>query len=123
MRPLRALLFVLVAACARVDRPAPVTPAQPLPADPDIALGSMQVECDAMIAALETYKSCVNHEDEDREDLEAWIETANRSFAASRKANPEPNAQKAIAASCHKATDSVKAATIRCATGPRPKDT
>ena len=75
-----------------------------------------------MVAALESYKACPNNEDEDRENIDDWIESANRSFVASRKANPEPNAQKAIAASCRKATDSVKAATIRCEAGPRPKD-
>ena len=81
----------------------------------------MELECDAMVASLATYMACENHEDEDRENIEAWIETANRNIAASKKANPEPNAQKAIAAGCRKATESVKAATIRCAAGPRPK--
>ena len=120
---LRSLvLLVLLAACSRVDKATPVTPAKPLQADPELTLGSMALECDAMVAALETYKACTNHEDEDRENIDAWIETANRNFAASKKANPEDNAQKAIAASCHKATESVKAATIRCAAGPRPKD-
>jgi hypothetical protein len=97
-------------------------PAQPLPADPEIALGSMQLECDAMVAALETFKTCTNHEDEDRESIDAWVEFANRSFAASKKADPEPNAQKAIAGACHKATVSVNAANERCLAGPRPKD-
>ena len=104
------------------DPPSPAKPAAPLPADPEIALGSMELECDAMVAALETYKACENHEDEDRENLDAWIETANRNFAASKKADPEPNARKAIAGGCRKVTDSVKAATTRCAAGPRPKD-
>ena len=116
------LLLLLVTACSRVDAPAPVTPAKPLPADPEIALESMEKECDAMVAALEKYKECANHEDEDRQNVEAWIETANRNFAASRKAKPEPNAQKAIAGACRKATDSVKAANDRCLAGPRPKD-
>lgn len=82
----------------------------------------MEEECDALIAALDAYKACENHEDEDREDIDSWIETANRNFAASRKADPEPNARKAIAGGCRKATASVKAATMRCAAGPRPKD-
>ena len=82
----------------------------------------MQIECDAMVAALATYKECEHHEHEDRDAIQAWIETANRNFAASRKANPEPNAQKAIAAACRKATDSVRAAIERCLAGPRPKD-
>jgi hypothetical protein len=115
------LLLILLTACAQKDPPAPVTPAQPLPADPEIALDTMEKECDAMVAALEAYKACEHHEDEDRQSIEAWIETANRNFAASRKANPEPNARKAIAGSCRKATDSVKAATIRCSNGPVPK--
>ena len=118
---LRSLL-VLLTACASAQS-TPVKPATPLPADPDVQLQSMQIECDAMVAALETFKACPNHEDEDRESIDAWIETANRNFAASRKAKPEPNAQKAIAGACHKATLSVTAATERCLAGPKPKDT
>jgi hypothetical protein len=121
LRALRFSLFALLVACGGGSS-APVTPAKPLPADPEVKLDSMEKECDAMVAALETYKACTNHEDEDRQNVEAWIETANRNFAASRKAKPEPNAQKAIAGACHKATDSVKAANERCLAGPRPKN-
>lgn len=81
----------------------------------------MQVECDAMLSALTAFKACEHNDDDDREAIDAWIERANADFTASRKANPEPNAQKAIAAACRKATDSVKAATERCLAGPRPK--
>ena len=90
-------------------------------ADPEVKLESMQIECDQMIAALASYKGCVHLEDEDVEDLEGWIETANRNFAASKKAAPEPNAQNAIAGACRKATVSVHAAHERCKVGPRPK--
>jgi hypothetical protein len=114
-----ALAFAL-AACARRDPP-PAHPAPPLPADPEVALESMQVECDAMLGALTSFKACENHEGEDREAIDDWIERANADFTASHKASPEPNAQKAIAAACRKATDSVKAATERCLAGPRPK--
>ena len=114
------LAWALVA-CARRDPP-PSVPAPPLAADPEVRLESMQIECDGMLGALTAFKACPNHEDEDREAIDAWLERANRDFAASRKANPEPNAQKAIAAACRKATDSVKAATERCHAGPRPKD-
>jgi hypothetical protein len=99
-----------------------VKPAAPLPADPEVKLETMEIECDAMVAALDVFKACPNQEDEDRESIDAWVEVANRAFAASRKANPEPNARKAIAGACHKATLSVKAATERCLAGPRPKD-
>lgn len=115
-----AAAAVAVAGCARKDPP-PVRPAPPLAADPEVALDTMQVECDGMVAALGAFRACPNQDDEDREAIDAWIERANRDFAASRKANPEPNAQKAIAAACRKATESVKAATERCAAGPRPR--
>jgi len=115
------LLIVLCGACSLRDPPS-VTPAAPLAPDPPKHHQTMQIECDAMVAALTAYKSCKNLEPEDLESLDAWIETANRNFAASRKANPEANAQKAIAAACHKATESVRAANERCLAGPRPKE-
>lgn len=107
-------------ACSLRDPPT-TTPAAPLPAESPVELATMEVECDAMIAALETYKACTNLEWEDRDALDAWIEVANRNFAASRKAKPEANAQAAIAGACRKATESVKAANQRCLAGPRPK--
>ena len=91
---LLALLAAWLAACARRDPP-PANPAPPLPADPELQLESMQVECDAMLGALTSFKICENLEAEDRETIDEWIERANSDFAASRKANPEPNAQKA----------------------------
>lgn len=114
------MLACALAGCPRKDPP-PAKPAPSLPADPEVTLESMQVECDAMLSALAAFKACPNADDDDREGIDAWIERANRDFAASRKANPEPNAQKAIAAACRKATDSVKAATLRCAAGPKPR--
>jgi hypothetical protein len=118
--PRVAALLLISLGCSRIDPPS-VTPATPLPADPEIALESMQVECDSLVSALAAFKTCENLEDEDQEDLDHWIESANRNFAASRKANPEPNAQKTIAQACRKASESVKAATERCKAGPRPK--
>ena len=118
---LAAILVAALAACAHPPPPPPPVSAPPLPADPEVKLESMQVECDAMLGALSTFKACPNHDEDDREAVDAWIERANQDFAASRKANPEPNAQKAIAAACHKAAGSVQAATERCLAGPRPK--
>ncbi|HEU0029374.1 MAG TPA: hypothetical protein VFQ53_01990 [Kofleriaceae bacterium] len=118
---LRFALLVSVVGCSLRDPPSPVKPAAPLPADPPVELATMDVECDAMIAALATYKTCHNLETEDREDLDGWIEAANRNLAASRKANPDANSQSAIAAACHKAALSVKTANERCLAGPRPK--
>jgi hypothetical protein len=116
-----AFLAALATGCVRKDPP-PVKPAPPLAADPEIALESMQIECDGMMAALATYHACPNNEDDDRELIDAWTERAERDLASSKKASPEANAQKAIAAACRKAADSVRAATERCLAGPRPKD-
>ncbi len=114
------MLVLAISACALRDPPQAVTPAAPLPADPPIALESMQVECDGLLAALASYKECKHLEPGDAAEIEAWIEAANRNLAAGRKGNPEPNAQKAIAGACHRATSSVQAANQRCIAGPRP---
>lgn len=110
--------LVLVCACSLREPPSPIQPAAPLPADPPVALDTMDKECDALLVALASYRDCPNHEPDQREDVEAWIETANRNLAAGKKANPEANAQKAIAGACHRAARSVKAATDRCLAGP-----
>jgi hypothetical protein len=80
----------------------------------------MDDECDGLIRALATYKQCPNLDDDDRWDIDAWSERAQQDFAAGKKAQPEPNAQQAIAAACHKAVTSVLAATERCQAGPKP---
>lgn len=82
----------------------------------------MVEECEAMLAAITAFKSCPNLEPADRADLDDWLERASEDFAAGRKANPEPNAQKAIALACQRATRSVEAAHERCLVGPPPKD-
>src|SRR5258706_13686278 len=114
-------MTLVLGGCALRDPPAAVRPAEPLPADPPIELGTMQVECDGLIAALTDYKTCKFLEPDDVESIEAWIDIANRNLAAGRKANPEPNAQKAIAGACHRAASSIKAAHQRCLAGPKPK--
>jgi hypothetical protein len=100
---------------------APVAPGEPIPAAPEIALDTMDVECNGLVTALAGYKACPNLGDGDRWSIDAWTERAQQDFAAGKKANPEPDAQRAIAAACRKATVSVTAATERCHNGPRPR--
>lgn len=102
--------------------PPPVAPGEPIRAPVEVALGTMDVECDGLIAAFADYRKCPNLEDDDRWDIDAWIERAQQDFAAGRKAKPDPNAQRAIAAACHKAMASVRAADERCHNGPKPID-
>jgi hypothetical protein len=117
---LRAVLIAIVG-CGPRQPPAP-PPGPPIPADPEVALRDMVVECDGLIAALTEFKRCKHLEEEDQQDLDNWILRAHKDFAAGRKATPEPNAQRAIALACFRATKSVQAASERCAAGPRPKD-
>jgi hypothetical protein len=117
-----SLAVALAASLAGCHRhPPPVAPGEPIPAEPELTLGTMDAECDGLLAALATYKACPNLEDDDRWGIDAWTENAQQDFAAGKKAKPDPNAQHAIAAACHKAIASVSAATERCHAGPKPK--
>lgn len=123
-RGLGTVLFGLaigLAACGPKQPPSP--PAGPtIPADPVVDLREMDVECDALIAALTQFKTCPYLEQYDQQELDGWIIRAQKDFAAGRKARPEPNGQRAIALACLRATKSVQAASERCAAGPPPKD-
>lgn len=109
----------LLSACHHA--PPPVPPGEPIPPPAEVTLGTMDAECDGLIHALATYKTCPNLDDDDRWDIDAWADRAQQDFAAGKKADPEPNAQRAIAAACHKAVASVLAANERCLAGPRPE--
>jgi hypothetical protein len=113
-------IFAALVTCACHGDPPPVAPGEPIPPAPEVALGTMDAECDGLIAALATYKACPNLDDDDRWDIDAWTDRAQQDFTAGKKAKPEPNAQRAIAAACHKAIASVTAANERCHAGPKP---
>jgi hypothetical protein len=114
-----AAALALGAGCHH-DQPPPVAPGEPIPAAAEVSLGTMDAECDGLLAAFGTYKACPNLDADDRADIDAWVEQAQRDFAAGKKAKPEENAQRAIAAACHKAAHSIAAATERCHNGPKP---
>ncbi len=117
-----AILFALLAGLAACHHSEPVVaPGPPLPAEGVLEVGTMQLECDALLAALESWKHCPNLVENEVETIDAWMERAQLDFAAGTKAKPEPKAQQAIATRCRRATDSVKAAVERCSNGPRPK--
>jgi hypothetical protein len=114
-----ALIAIVIGACTRSQPP--VAPGPPIAADPPVSLKSMTEECDAMVAALGAFKACPNLDEDNREDLEAWIERANQDFTAGRKVTLAADAQQAIALACRRGTNSVTAATQRCHAGRRPK--
>jgi len=115
-------LGVAAALAACHGEPPPVAPGEPIGPPAEVTLGTMDVECEALLTALGLYKQCPNLDDDDRADIDAWRERAAQDFAAGKKSNPEPNAQHAIAAACRKAVASVTAAGERCKAGPAPKD-
>ena len=118
---MRSILPLAIAAALGCHHaPPPVPPGEPIAAPAEVTLGTMEVECEALLSALALFKQCPNLDDEDRAELEAWFERAQQDFAAGKKANPEPNAQHAIAAACRKAVTSVTAANQRCHAGPKP---
>lgn len=115
------LVISSTSGCKHVTSDPPVKPGPPIPAEPETNLENMDTECAGLVAALDTYGKCPNLEDSDREWVKAVIESAEQSFAAGRKSNPDEPAQKAIAMACHRAMLSMQFATERCRAGKRPK--
>jgi hypothetical protein len=81
----------------------------------------MNEECDALLAALTTFRACPNLDEDGKSDLDAWIERTTTDFTARNKVKLDADAQKAIALACRRATSSVIAATERCHAGKPPR--
>jgi hypothetical protein len=113
------LLVALAASCSHPAAP-PVAPGQPLPAEEDLVVGTMDDECNGLTKALATYGECENLDPEEKTWAHEVVLVAEQSFEAGKKAAPDALGQRAIAVSCRKATDSIKAATERCHAGRRP---
>jgi hypothetical protein len=115
----RKALLILAFGCHH-DEP-PVAPGDPIPAEPDVHVDTLDVECDGLVTALQTYGECPNNDDDDRAWAKQIAKVAEDSFAAGKKGNPDEKSQRVIAVACHKATASVQAATTRCRAGKRPR--
>ena len=115
------LLLAILSACHHGPAPASVPPGEPIPAEPDLVVGTMEAECDQLVAAIAAYGTCPNAD----EDMRVWsrkvAEVAQQAFDAGKKAEPKPEDRKVIALACHKATVSMQNASERCKNGPRPK--
>jgi len=86
-----AAWIAFTAACQRAAPP--VAPGEPIPPPAELTLGTMDEECDGLIAALAAYKACPNLDEDDRYDLDAWSERAQQDFAAGKKAQPTRSAR------------------------------
>jgi hypothetical protein len=113
----KAWLFLLFA-CHHAD--APVAPGEPIPAEPDVVVDTMDKECDGLLAALDAYGECPNSDEADKEWVKSVVKISQESFDAGKKGNPDADAQKVIAHACHRAAMSVKHATERCMNGKKP---
>ena len=113
------LVLAIIGACHHAEPP--VVPGEPIPAEPDVVVDTMDKECAGLITALEAYGECPNSDDDDRAWVERVVEVAQRSFDAGKKSNPDAAAQRVIAHACHRATESVGHATERCRAGPKPR--
>jgi hypothetical protein len=111
--------LIAVAGCHHADPP--VAPGPPLPAEPDIQVGSMDAECGGLEKAIAVWADCPNHDDDDRNWAREITQYAEDSFAAGRKGNPDADNQRAIALACHRAAVSIDFATQRCNAGPKPR--
>lgn len=117
-----AMLAAISAAlgCQHAAAPA-VPPGEPISAEPDVKVESMDTECDGLVAAIAAYGQCPNGDD----DLRAWTkragEIAQEAFDAGKVGKPDEKSQHVIALACHRAAVSMHYAAIRCANGPRPK--
>lgn len=111
--------LIAVAGCHHAEPP--VAPGPPLPAEPDMVVGSMDDECNGLEKAIATWSQCPNLDDDDRDWAREITHYAEESFAAGRKGNPDPDSQRTIAIGCKRAAISIGYATQRCNAGPKPR--
>lgn len=109
------LIAGLLLSCHR-EAP-PTTLPEPIPAEREIALEPAETECARFVARLEQYGACTHASEAERTWAKRVIESFATSFQASRKAEPDPEADRVIAGACYRAAQSVAAATARCAAG------
>lgn len=119
-RALKVYAAALVAIAACKKPLPPVAPGPPIPAEPDIVVGTMAEECGGLLAALDTWKRCRNLDEYGRAAVDAWHEATRIANDAADKSKLDDKAQHAIAVTCRRAIASVRAATERCANGKPP---
>ena len=111
---------LLLVACHHAD--GPVAPGPPLPAEPDLVVGTADKECDALLAAIAAFDQCPNTDEEDHAWARAWTKAATDAFAAGKKGvELDANALHSQALACKRAAISIDYATQRCHAGRRPR--
>jgi hypothetical protein len=112
---------LVMAACHHVKDPV-VPPGPPLPAEPDLVVGTADQECEALLAALAVFDQCPNADEEDHAWARAWTKATTDAFTVGKKGvDLDANALHTQALACRRAAISVDFATQRCHAGKRPR--
>ncbi|HEX4454691.1 MAG TPA: hypothetical protein VH143_27715 [Kofleriaceae bacterium] len=111
----------LATACHPEARGAESPPGEPIPAEPDIKLGSVDDECKGLVDAITAYGACPNSDEDERAWARRVVEVAQQAFDAGKHGKQDEQTLRVMALACHKAAVSMQYATIRCKNGPPPK--
>jgi hypothetical protein len=111
--------MLLASACHH--EPPPTPPGEPIPAEPDVKLGSMDDECKSLVDALNAYGACPNSDEDERVWARRVAELAQQAFDAGKNGSNDEQSLRVMALACRKAAVSMQYATIRCKNGPAPK--
>ena len=111
--------ILLVLGCHH--EPPPTPPGEPIPAEPDIKVGSYDDECKALVDAINAYGTCPNSDEDERAWSRRLTELATQAFDAGRNGKTDEQTLHVMALACRKAAVSMQYATLRCKNGPPPK--
>jgi len=111
--------LLMLVACHRAEPPVP--PGPPLPAEPDVVVGTADQECGALIGAIATFDKCPHADEEDHAWARGWTHATEEAFAAGKKGALDDHALHSMALACLRAAVSVQHATERCLAGPKPR--
>jgi hypothetical protein len=101
----------------RVEPP----PGEPIPAEPDVKVGTADQECSGLVDAINAYGACPNADEDERAWTRRLVEVAQQAFDAGKHGKTDEQTLHVIALACRKAAVSMQYATIRCKNGPPPK--
>ncbi|HEY1550365.1 MAG TPA: hypothetical protein VGG28_21205 [Kofleriaceae bacterium] len=114
-----AVVIWLVCNCHH--EPPPTPPGEPIPAETDVKLGSMDDECKGLVDAITAYGACPNSDEDERAWARRVAELAQQAFDAGKNGSTDEQSLRVMALACRKAAVSMQYATIRCKNGPPPK--
>ncbi len=116
----RFVFAIALSACAHPQPPVP--PGEPIPAEPDTKVASIDKECAGVVTAIDTYSACPNLEEPQRDYWRRVSELSARSFATTEDSTLDPKGARAIAVACHRAATAITFANERCMAGKPPLD-